>query len=127
MSASMISSAVGVSPAAMMADTASDAVSTSANAATHTRTASGSFSSRTSTSVTIPSVPSEPTSTPVRSYPASSTDVRCTPPSASTYSIASTWFVVVPRSEEHTSELQSRQYLVCRLLLEKKKKKSYWI
>src|SRR5258707_5981078 len=26
------------------------------------------------------------------------------------------------RSEEHTSELQSRQYLVCRLLLEKKKK-----
>src|SRR3712207_8590044 len=29
------------------------------------------------------------------------------------------------RSEEHTSELQSRQYLVCRLLLEKKKKKYY--
>src|SRR3712207_7445023 len=29
----------------------------------------------------------------------------------------------LPRSEEHTSELQSRQYLVCRLLLEKKKKK----
>src|SRR3712207_7305234 len=29
------------------------------------------------------------------------------------------------RSEEHTSELQSRQYLVCRLLLEKKKKKQY--
>src|SRR3712207_6934049 len=29
--------------------------------------------------------------------------------------------VVEPRSEEHTSELQSRQYLVCRLLLEKKK------
>src|SRR3712207_7585670 len=28
------------------------------------------------------------------------------------------------RSEEHTSELQSRQYLVCRLLLEKKKKHS---
>src|SRR3712207_8276102 len=31
----------------------------------------------------------------------------------------------VPRSEEHTSELQSRQYLVCRLLLEKKKKLIY--
>src|SRR3712207_7251134 len=34
------------------------------------------------------------------------------------------------RSEEHTSELQSRQYLVCRLLLEKKKKlivKSYTV
>src|SRR3712207_4558842 len=29
---------------------------------------------------------------------------------------------LVRRSEEHTSELQSRQYLVCRLLLEKKKK-----
>src|SRR3712207_8010541 len=29
----------------------------------------------------------------------------------------------VDRSEEHTSELQSRQYLVCRLLLEKKNKK----
>src|SRR3712207_6930380 len=29
------------------------------------------------------------------------------------------------RSEEHTSELQSRQYLVCRLLLEKKKEKRY--
>src|SRR5258707_8445137 len=29
------------------------------------------------------------------------------------------------RSEEHTSELQSRQYLVCRLLLEKKKKRTH--
>src|SRR5947209_15746074 len=29
--------------------------------------------------------------------------------------------LIAPRSEEHTSELQSRQYLVCRLLLEKKK------
>src|SRR2546422_3935839 len=31
--------------------------------------------------------------------------------------------VRLPRSEEHTSELQSRLHLVCRLLLEKKKKK----
>src|SRR3712207_6972548 len=31
------------------------------------------------------------------------------------------------RSEEHTSELQSRQYLVCRLLLEKKKKNSTFL
>src|SRR3712207_7244305 len=31
--------------------------------------------------------------------------------------------VLIHRSEEHTSELQSRQYLVCRLLLEKKKTK----
>src|SRR3712207_7029470 len=30
--------------------------------------------------------------------------------------------VVAGRSEEHTSELQSRQYLVCRLLLEKKRR-----
>src|SRR3712207_8392192 len=30
------------------------------------------------------------------------------------------------RSEEHTSELQSRQYLVCRLLLEKKKKNKFY-
>src|SRR5918911_3552199 len=36
----------------------------------------------------------------------------CRPPSPSEYE----------RSEEHTSELQSRQYLVCRLLLEKKKR-----
>src|SRR3712207_8331147 len=32
--------------------------------------------------------------------------------------------VIALRSEEHTSELQSRQYLVCRLLLEKKKNKN---
>src|SRR3712207_8711090 len=31
----------------------------------------------------------------------------------------------ITRSEEHTSELQSRQYLVCRLLLEKKKQTTY--
>src|SRR5436305_11260666 len=31
-----------------------------------------------------------------------------------------------PRSEEHTSELQSRPHLVCRLLLEKKKKQMKW-
>src|SRR3712207_7519056 len=35
------------------------------------------------------------------------------------------WSAHIPaRSEEHTSELQSRQYLVCRLLLEKKKKQT---
>src|SRR5687768_18282076 len=33
-------------------------------------------------------------------------------------------FVIISRSEEHTSELQSRLHLVCRLLLEKKKKKN---
>src|SRR3712207_7593770 len=35
---------------------------------------------------------------------------------------AFSWGGPALRSEEHTSELQSRQYLVCRLLLEKKKK-----
>src|SRR5947209_15282345 len=34
-----------------------------------------------------------------------------------------TSLILPARSEEHTSELQSRQYLVCRLLLEKKKQK----
>src|SRR3712207_8707398 len=34
--------------------------------------------------------------------------------------VAATAARAAPRSEEHTSELQSRQYLVCRLLLEKK-------
>src|SRR2546429_3334078 len=33
---------------------------------------------------------------------------------------------IARRSEEHTSELQSRLHLVCRLLLEKKKTKSLW-
>src|SRR5947209_17433374 len=37
-------------------------------------------------------------------------------------SAKNTLAILIPRSEEHTSELQSRQYLVCRLLLEKKKK-----
>src|SRR2546423_3368234 len=35
---------------------------------------------------------------------------------------ACSWRSSIPRSEEHTSELQSLAYLVCRLLLEKKKK-----
>src|SRR3712207_7862265 len=41
---------------------------------------------------------------------------------ASTFAKATT-SPAADRSEEHTSELQSRQYLVCRLLLEKKKRK----
>src|SRR3712207_8669680 len=38
------------------------------------------------------------------------------------FDMARWWPVRGGRSEEHTSELQSRQYLVCRLLLEKKKR-----
>src|SRR3712207_7528683 len=41
------------------------------------------------------------------------------------YSSALASVVEVLRSEEHTSELQSRQYLVCRLLLEKKNNKQH--
>src|SRR5215813_14774260 len=40
-----------------------------------------------------------------------------------TYPPVCLWVRGDPRSEEHTSELQSRPHLVCRLLLEKKKKK----
>src|SRR3712207_7117911 len=46
----------------------------------------------------------------------SSRESASTPPFDAVYEICE-----VARSEEHTSELQSRQYLVCRLLLEKKK------
>src|SRR3712207_7287314 len=42
-------------------------------------------------------------------------------PSTAATPISATSCGSSPRSEEHTSELQSRQYLVCRLLLEKKK------
>src|SRR3712207_8500739 len=62
--------------------------------------------------------PSEPASfkgRQARKYSPGSTSVS-TRPSRITTSAPSS------RSEEHTSELQSRQYLVCRLLLEKKKK-----
>src|SRR5438445_10256866 len=44
------------------------------------------------------------------------------PPAAGPAQVGDAWC----RSEEHTSELQSRQYLVCRLLLEKKKKTLNW-
>src|SRR2546429_6198248 len=47
----------------------------------------------------------------------------CSPSSHYTCMVAG-WHNVHTRSEEHTSELQSRLHLVCRLLLEKKKKKS---
>src|SRR5206468_11358652 len=65
----------------------------------------------------------------------SSLQIPLFPPAASSCSIAITILLLLPttpeaaggnsgiRSEEHTSELQSRSDLVCRLLLEKKKKK----
>src|SRR6476620_11866105 len=48
---------------------------------------------------------------------------RPTRTSSGTVSSACPTRIRPSRSEEHTSELQSRQYIVCRLLLEKKKKK----
>src|SRR5260221_6999383 len=63
------------------------------------------------------------TATEKRSTPTSSRMVAAESASSSTIS---TWFIAWPpgRSEEHTSELQSHSDLVCRLLLEKKKKYS---
>src|SRR2546430_11118429 len=43
------------------------------------------------------------------------------------YYYAGRWALAEPRSEEHTSELQSQSNLVCRLLLEKKKHAQYRI
>src|SRR2546422_6125163 len=51
---------------------------------------------------------------PFRMFTLAALAVLCAPVSA---------VPISPRSEEHTSELQSRLHLVCRLLLEKKKKK----
>src|SRR5258707_9036850 len=45
-------------------------------------------------------------------------------PEAAVHAAGKEPVLALMRSEEHTSELQSRQYLVCRLLLEKKKKKT---
>src|SRR3712207_8155799 len=59
--------------------------------------------------------PSTPARTPVTDPCACERGPSCTRRSKTTRGEA------VARSEEHTSELQSRQYLVCRLLLEKKK------
>src|SRR2546422_4820637 len=47
------------------------------------------------------------------------------PPALISAMIARITSLAVTRSEEHTSELQSRLHLVCRLLLEKKKKKRH--
>src|SRR3712207_6986101 len=49
-------------------------------------------------------------------------DGKCPPGTSSGGSSGNAGQPGTGRSEEHTSELQSRQYLVCRLLLEKKKK-----
>src|SRR5690349_23177102 len=59
---------------------------------------------------------SNPTRSPAR---------RCSATSSSSPTNRWSCSAPTPRSEEHTSELQSRRDLVCRLLLEKKKKKQH--
>src|SRR5437868_12133368 len=71
-----------------------------------------------------PSSPLFPYTTLFRSLlPASSVAVTVIVlvPNPTSIPAAGDWTRVIPRSEEHTSELQSRFDLVCRLLLEKKK------
>src|SRR3712207_8880497 len=58
---------------------------------------------------------------PVDAAPRSSVSVWCTGPPSLRRLVEVEQVAEEARSEEHTSELQSRQYLVCRLLLEKKK------
>src|SRR5687768_17664196 len=68
---------------------------------------------------------SRPAATGWRSRPQRA--VQLPPPLASSrFLVPGSWFPTGSkfRSEEHTSELQSRLHLVCRLLLEKKKKKN---
>src|SRR3712207_8134925 len=63
-----------------------------------------------------------------RSTPAASATVRTSPTETSPRRCTPPWQPPRPpacRSEEHTSELQSRQYLVCRLLLEKKNRQPH--
>src|SRR3712207_8523204 len=54
--------------------------------------------------------------------PARRVEVHGHGPQPEPWGIRVLYLGVFDRSEEHTSELQSRQYLVCRLLLEKKKR-----
>src|SRR3712207_7664753 len=68
--------------------------------------------------VTARTAPSSAPSRPTRSQTSPAPDTMLAPSTASAPAA-----VPPARSEEHTSELQSRQYLVCRLLLEKKKNK----
>ena len=66
-SASIISTAAGTTPAAMIALVAVPAWSVDSNPTSTVRTSSGSRTSRTVVEVTIPRVPSEPTTAPSRS------------------------------------------------------------
>src|SRR3712207_7022585 len=58
---------------------------------------------------------------PVQPRPRKITPGYCIREGGLAHSWGTSTGITLARSEEHTSELQSRQYLVCRLLLEKKK------
>ena len=98
-SASIISIAAGTMPAAMIAEVAAPAASVDSNPARKVCTDSALRSSFTVTSVVTPSVPSDPTNAPSRSYPGAS-GARCpsrtAEPSGMTTSAASTWLLVKP-------------------------------
>ena len=97
--ASIISIAAGTTPAPMIADVAAPAWSVVPNPASSVRTVSGSRTSRTVTSVAMPSVPSEPTNVPSRSYPGGSgarPPRDTTSPSGVTTRSPVTWLVVKP-------------------------------
>src|SRR5687768_18361102 len=69
-----------------------------------------------------------PYTTLFRSRSTSSAGMRAVTGSSSIFfSVVALAIDCAERSEEHTSELQSRLHLVCRLLLEKKKKNKYYI
>ena len=87
----------------MIADTVAAQSSTVAKSINIVRIAGGSGVSRTQAAVTIPTVPSEPTTTPRRSYPAASgpsEPTRVTVPSESTMSRASTCADVTPYARQ---------------------------
>src|SRR5205809_2240188 len=69
--------------------------------------------------------PAASASTPITSAPVAAGSGRCSSTNTRPVACSATAAVSVDRSEEHTSELQSRLHLVCRLLLEKKKTKQH--
>src|SRR3712207_7160910 len=68
---------------------------------------------------------SRPRRSPITACTVDGSALALARPCAPCSAIQSRAISTTKRSEEHTSELQSRQYLVCRLLLEKKKYQTY--
>ena len=101
----MISSPAGITPLAVMPETAAPASSILSKAARKVFTVSGFLTIRRTTFVTIPSRPSEPTTSPVMSYPGLSSvfpPVSIISPPGRTTSSPRTWFVVTPYLRQWT-------------------------